>query len=119
MTEWHLVVGRHDFGSDAPLHGREAGLDLAKATAQRKIAIQVPHFLAVPNIISHTDLVCIVPRQLGQVYADLGQVRVASLPPGISSFTVSQFWHKRFEKDQGSLWLRGVIRELFASPPRK
>jgi len=118
VSEWHLVVGRQEFGSDSLFlaSGDPRAQALARAFRQRKVAVQVPHFLAVPNIISHTDLICVVPRQLGQVYADLGQVRAAALPPGIGSFTVSQFWHKRFAKDQGSLWLRGVIRDLFGSP---
>lgn len=116
-SEWHLVVGRHEFGSDSLLLDDKREHALARAFRQRKVAIQVPHFLAVPNIISNSDLICVVPRQLAQVYADLGQVRAATLPPGISSFTVSQFWHKRFENDKGSVWFRGVIRELFGSKP--
>ncbi|AXK80725.1 LysR family transcriptional regulator [Pseudolabrys taiwanensis] len=120
-SEWHLVVGRQELASDslflAANDKREQAL--ARAFRQRKVAVQVPHFLAVPNIISHTDLICVVPRQLGDIYAELGQVRPATLPPGFGSFTVSQFWHKRFEKDQGSLWLRGVVRELFASPQNR
>lgn len=66
----------------------------------------VPHFLAVPNIIANTDLLCVVPRQLGQVYSDFGQVRIVSLPVKGVFFKVSQFWYKRFDTDQGSIWLR-------------
>ncbi len=114
-SEWHLVVGRHDFGSDTFFRSSDGDLDqgLARAARQRKVAIQVPHFLAVPHIIANTDLICVVPRQLGQVYADLGQVRIVALPVDSVSFTVSQFWHKRFDNDPGNMWLRTVIRELF------
>lgn len=118
-SEWHLVVGRHDFGSDTFFRSTDGGLHLglAKAARQRKIAMQVPHFLAVPNIIANTDLLCVVPRQLGQVYADFGQVRIVALPIKGESFKVSQFWHTRFDSDQGSLWLRETIRSLFKSGP--
>ncbi|HVZ51083.1 MAG TPA: LysR family transcriptional regulator [Pseudolabrys sp.] len=115
MTEWHLVVGRHDFGSDTYLYAGQTQHALAHTTAQRKIAIQVPHFLAVPNIVANTDLVCIVPRQLGQVYAEYGQVRIVPLPFKSVPFTVSQFWHDRFDRDQGNIWLRAVIKALFAA----
>jgi DNA-binding transcriptional LysR family regulator len=114
-TEWHLAVGRHDFGSDTYLHADESGPDLVRATAQRKIAIQVPHFLAVPNIVANTDLICIVPRQLGQVYAEYGQVRIVTLPFKSVPFTVSQFWHERFSRDMGNAWLRTLINGLFAT----
>ena len=110
MTEWHLIVGRHDFGSDTYLHAGQANHDLRQATVQRKIAIQVPHFLAVPNIVANTDLVCIVPRQLGRVYAEYEQVRIVRLPFKSVPFTVSQFWHGRFDQDQGKIWLRAVIQ---------
>lgn len=115
MTEWHLVVGRHDFGTDTYLHAGQPHHDLPRATGQRKIAIQVPHFLAVPNIVANTDLVCIVPRQLGQVYAEYGQVRAVPLPFKSVAFPVSQFWHERFDRDQGNTWLRAVIKDLFAA----
>jgi DNA-binding transcriptional LysR family regulator len=115
MTEWHLVVGRRDFGFDTYLHAGEAHHDLAYAIAQRKIAIQVPHFLAVPNIVANTELICIVPRQLGQVYAEYGQVRIVALPFKSVPFTVSLFWHGRFDRDQGNSWLRTVIKDLFAT----
>jgi DNA-binding transcriptional LysR family regulator len=114
MNEWHLAVGRHDFGSDTYLHSDQAHHDLRQAITERKIAIQVPHFLAVPNIVADTDLVCIVPRQLGQVYAEYKQVRIVPLPFKSVPFTVSQFWHERFDRDQGNVWLRSVIRTLFA-----
>jgi len=115
MTEWHVVVGRHDFGADTYLHTGQPHHDLARTTAQRKIAIQVPHFLAVPGVVANTDLVCIVPRQLGQVYAEYGQVRTVPLPFKSAPFTVSQFWHERFDRDQGNIWLRAVIKDLFAA----
>jgi DNA-binding transcriptional LysR family regulator len=114
VTEWHLVVGRHDFGSDTYLHAGDARVDLAAATTKRKIAIQVPHFLAVPNIVANTDLICIVPRQLGEVYAEYGQVRIIALPFKSVPFTVSQFWHERFSRDLGNAWLRTTIKDLFA-----
>lgn len=121
VSEWHLAVGRQEFGSESFFLETDGKREhaLAQVFRERKVAIQVPHFLAVPNIIRNTDLICIVPRQLGRVYEDLGQVRIANLPPGIGSFTVSQFWHKRFGKDEGNVWLRGVIRDLFGSASGK
>jgi DNA-binding transcriptional LysR family regulator len=117
-SEWHLVVGRHDVESDTILRfgGRAAsrGRGMADVPHPAKIAMTVPHFLAVPNIIANTDFLCIVPRRLAQVYADFGQVRIAALPATGETFEVSQFWHKRLDADPGSLWLRQTVRSLFA-----
>ena len=114
-SEWHLVVGRADAGPDVFLRATNASLEkgFSKAVRERKVALLVPHFLAVPNIIANTDLVCVVPRQLGQVYEAYGQVRIVALPVKCESFAVSQFWHKRFDADQGNVWLRAQVRDLF------
>jgi DNA-binding transcriptional LysR family regulator len=114
-SEWHLVVGRPDAGPDVFLRATNAAMEkvFSKAVRERKVALLVPHFLAVPNIICNTDLLCVVPRQLGQVYEAYGQVRIVALPVACGSFAVSQFWHKRFDSDQGNVWLRAQIRDLF------
>jgi DNA-binding transcriptional LysR family regulator len=114
-SEWHLVVGRAEAGPDVFLRAINPAMEkgFSKAVRERKVALQVPHFLAVPNIIANTDLLCVVPRQLGQVYEALGQVQIVTLPVKCDSFAVSQFWHKRFESDQGTEWLRGQVRDLF------
>lgn len=41
--------------------------------------------------------------------------RKQPLPVKSRSFRVGQFWHRRFDHDQGSTWLRGVIGDLFAA----
>ena len=117
VGEWHLVVGRHDVGSENFFRRLDGNLDreLAKLGVERKVAMQVPHFLAVPNIIASTDLLCVVPKRLAQVYAAYGHVRFLPLPVKSRSFRVAQFWHRRFDHDQGGTWLRGVIGDLFAA----
>jgi len=119
-AEWHLVVGRYQAGSEAVFRSLDGNLvrELARKGIERKVAIRVPDFLAVPNIIAGTDLLCVVPRQLAEVYATHGQVRIMPLPVKAESFRVAQFWHKRFDSDQGNEWLRGVIREIFEVAPR-
>lgn len=115
--EWHLVVGRADAGPDVFLRATNASLQegFSKAVRERKVALLVPHFLAVPNTIANTDLLCVVPRQLGQVYEALGQVKIVALPVKCESFAVSQFWHKRFDTDQGNVWLRSQVLDLFGN----
>jgi DNA-binding transcriptional LysR family regulator len=119
-SEWHLVVGRPDAGPDVFLRATNAAMEksFSKAVRERKVALLVPHFLAVPNIIANTDLICVVPRQLAQVYETYGQMRIIALPVSCASFAVSQFWHKRFDADQGNAWLRNLVHDLFASKNR-
>jgi hypothetical protein len=55
----------------------------------------------VPNIIAGTDVLCVVPRMPAEVYAAPRQVRFLPLSLRVEGFSVSQFWHKRFDGDQG------------------
>jgi DNA-binding transcriptional LysR family regulator len=114
-SEWHLLVGRYDDASENLFRSLDGDLErqLAQRGIARKIAMRVPHFLSVPNVIASTDLLCVVPRRLADVYAAQGQVRFVPLPVPSESFRVSQFWHRRFEHDQGNRWLRETIRALF------
>jgi DNA-binding transcriptional LysR family regulator len=116
VSEWHLVVGRGDPGSDTYLQPKRASdPEFRDAIGRRKIAIQVPHFLAVPGIVASTDFICVVPRRLGQVYSDYGQVRLVDLPFRSAVFTVSMFWHKRLDSDPANVWLRNVLQRLFST----
>lgn len=99
------------------LDGRQ-NRELEKKVRERKVAMLVPHFLAVPNIMADTDFLCIVPRQLGQAYMASGRVRIVSLPFDYLPFTVSQFWLRRFNSDPGNFRLRDTIRRLFRRASR-
>jgi DNA-binding transcriptional LysR family regulator len=114
-SEWHLLVGRYDDVPENFFRSLDGDLErqLAQRGTVRKVAMRVPQFLSVPNVIASTDLLCVVPRRLAQVYAAQGQVRVVPLPVPSGSFRVSQFWHRRFEHDQGNRWLRETIGALF------
>jgi DNA-binding transcriptional LysR family regulator len=110
-----LVVGRYQQEAENFFRSLDGNLErtLEQKQVARKVAMRVPHFLAVPNIIASTDLLCVVPRRLAEVYAAFGQVRLVPLPVKSESFRVSQFWHKRFDLDQGNLWLRRLTSDLF------
>ena len=63
-----------------PLARRQLGARTVAKGVDRKVALRVPDFLAVASIISSTDLLCVVPRHLAEVYAAYGQVRLVPLP---------------------------------------
>ncbi len=79
---------------------------------QRKIALRVPNYLAIPFVIEQTDMLVTLPERLGEVLKGRGQFKVLRLPFKSPSFTVKQHWHERFHRDPGNQWLRRVIVEL-------
>jgi DNA-binding transcriptional LysR family regulator len=80
---------------------------------ERRLVLQIPGFLGLPAILSTTDLVATLPRQIGETLAQAAGLRVLRCPLAIPGFAVRQHWHARYHQDAANRWLRGVCAELF------
>jgi DNA-binding transcriptional LysR family regulator len=82
----------------------------SKARAlQRKVVVQVPHFLSVPYLLATSDLIATVPQRLAQqACAHFGLVALEH-PVAVPEFQVSMFWHKRVHQDAACQWLRAWL----------
>jgi DNA-binding transcriptional LysR family regulator len=87
--------------------------ELAAQGVIRNVAIRIEHFLAVPTIISQSDLICTVPYAIGASLAKLADIRLVRLPYKTRRRIVRQHWHARFHNDPANRWLRGLVAELF------
>lgn len=86
---------------------------IERLNIRRRVQLELPGFLGLTAIISTTDLIVTLPRQIGETLAKAGELRVLDCPFPIPSFTVKQHWHARFHHDAGNRWLRGVCAGLF------
>jgi DNA-binding transcriptional LysR family regulator len=80
---------------------------------RRKIGLRVPSFLGVAPILTGTDLLAIVPEQLGRYLASTGKIKLQPLPFSIAPYYILQHWHERYNHDPANIWFRGLIAELF------
>jgi DNA-binding transcriptional LysR family regulator len=94
---------------------------LAAKGIKREFAVSVPHYLAIPTIVSTTDLIATLPHRAALALCDLAKIRVHALPVSIPSFDVCLFWHPRFHEDPRVQWMRNLMLELFqaARTPRQ
>ncbi len=83
---------------------------------ERRVLLELPGFLGLPAIVSTTDLIASLPRQIGQTLARQGGLRVHDCPVQIPTFTVKQHWHARLHHDAAHRWLRSVCAALFMRP---
>lgn len=83
--------------------------------AQRKVRLQVPHFLSVPPIVANTDLIATVPERLAIECASPYQLQVLEHPVKMPAFELKMFWHRRVHTDPGNQWLRKLIAEFFSA----
>ncbi len=87
---------------------------LERAGLGGRIAVRVPHFLALPMIVAHTDLLATVPRPLGHILRGAADIRLYRHPLALPRLRIRQVWHERFHRDPANRWLRAVLRDVFA-----
>jgi DNA-binding transcriptional LysR family regulator len=107
QEEVHLVVTTTGTG--------HAIVERAIATKgiRRKIGLRVPSFLGADAIIANTDMIMILPEQMGLIMTATGNIRLYQLPFSAPTYRVMQHWHERYSRDPGNKWLRGLVSELF------
>jgi len=81
---------------------------------RRGESLRLPGFLGLAAIVSTTDLIATVPRQIGETLVRNESLRLFECPIRIPRYAVKQHWHARFHHDPGNRWLRGVCATLFA-----
>ena len=93
-------------------HGRvdEA---LERQGLQRRIRLTVPHYVALGDVLGHSDLIATVPERFaGRVIGPFA-LTTRPLPLSVDGSVIHQFWHARLHKDPGHQWLRGVVAQCF------
>jgi DNA-binding transcriptional LysR family regulator len=90
---------------------------LERKGVQRTFAVQVPTFLGLSRMVATSSLVAIVPLRLGTIFAAESQVKIVSLPIRFPSYVVNQYWHERYHRDPGGIWLRSLVYETANSLP--
>ena len=87
---------------------------LARARVERRVMLSLPGFLGLAAIVSASDLVATLPRQIGELLARNAKLRVLACPFPMPSFTVKQHWHARFHQDPANRWLREQVAGLLS-----
>jgi DNA-binding transcriptional LysR family regulator len=93
-------------------HGRvdEA---LEKQGLKRSFRLTVPHYVALGDVLGHSDLIATVPERFAQrVIAPFG-LTTRPLPLHVEASAIHQFWHARLYKDPGHQWLRALVAQCF------
>ena len=85
----------------------------------RRIALSVPHFLAIPLIIAESDLVVTVPYAVARSFARMTALKLLRPPIPVRQADVMQHWHARFHHDAANRWLRGIVSSLFLAASRR
>jgi len=116
-NEEHLIDGfLAERGVLRRVHVEQAVLAAPRRPArQPRIAVKVPTFSNVADLVARTDMVASLPRRLAGDAQ--GSHRVAALEPPFATVPVAieALWHWRTESDAGVVWLREQVKEVAAS----
>lgn len=79
-----------------------------------RIVLRARHFGALPDLVTSSDLLAIVPSMYA---ASRSGLRVWKLPFA-PWYDVRLVWHASTARDPARQWLRALLESLFRSPPR-
>jgi DNA-binding transcriptional LysR family regulator len=86
---------------------------LTSRQVNARIAVQVSNFLGVMALITGTDLIATIPRRLALTMRKFARINVLPPPVPLPKIKVSLYWHERFHRDPGNVWLRSVYVKAF------
>ena len=96
----------------ATLHGSIERM-LTRLEINDRVVLRVRHYGALPELVTNTDLLAIVPQMFADAVAVRYAVRVWTLPGQGPRADVRMLWHHSVSDDPSHAWLRAAVRRLF------
>jgi DNA-binding transcriptional LysR family regulator len=80
---------------------------------RRKVAMYTSNVLSVPFVVMDTQLVATLPYAVVTRFTSLTSQVVAALPPFDLTYDLKLHWHRRFDNEPRSIWLREQLAAVF------
>jgi DNA-binding transcriptional LysR family regulator len=117
LTAEHVVVRPEGRNSQEVLERY-----IERRRMRRKVALYSQHVLSLPFIVKDSDLVATIPYAVVTRFASLIHDLAAALPPFEITYDLKLHWHRRFDNDPRSRWLRDQLivmyrRRQWLTPP--
>jgi DNA-binding transcriptional LysR family regulator len=81
---------------------------------RRKAAVYTSHVLSVPFIVMESDLLATLPYAVVTRFSSLTSNVVAALPPFDITYDLKLHWHRRFDNEPRSQWVREQLAAVFS-----
>ena len=103
----HIVIRREGRSQQILEHFLE------RRRLRRKVAMYTSNVLSVPFIVMDTQLVATLPYAVVTRFASLTSQVAAALPPFDLTYELKLHWHRRFDNEPRSTWLREQLAAVF------
>lgn len=117
MTLKRFLDARHLRVAMSPTDLRFVDSKLAAQGLSRKISINVPQWLLVPEMLRETDLLGVISERIGRKLTAQGIV-CKPLPFESPEFDWKIYWHHRHAHSKAHLWMKQLILDEAAARPR-
>lgn len=107
MAAEHIVVRREGRSQDV----LEQFIERRKM--RRRIALYTSNVLSVPFIVMESQLMATLPYAVVTRFASLTSQLAAALPPFDLTYDLKLHWHRRFDNEPRSIWLREQLAAVF------
>jgi DNA-binding transcriptional LysR family regulator len=85
---------------------------LAALGKRRKIALAIPQFLLIPQLVSRSDFVATMGERVARYFAQRMKIQMLALPLDLGEVPITLAWHPRHHAEPPHQWLRGLIAEV-------
>lgn len=106
-----LQQARHVQVSSAEHSHHAINAAFVQQGVKRNVVLEVPHFVALPDVLAATDLYATVPHHLAAVFAQDCALRIYEFPISLPHASVSLHWHESFESDEANVWMRQLLTD--------
>ncbi|TXI84982.1 HTH-type transcriptional regulator LeuO [Cupriavidus sp. H19C3] len=113
MTLRRFLSAGHLRVSMSPTDIRFVDNILAAQGLQRRVVLNVPHWLLVPKILESTDLLAVTSEKLARHFLD-DRLVLARLPFDTPQFHWNMYWHRRYDRSHAHTWLRAQVKRACA-----
>ena len=86
---------------------------LERRRMRRKVVLYTSNVLSVPFIVMDTQLVATLPYAVVTRFASITSQVAAALPPFDVPYDLKLHWHRRFDNEPRSIWLREELTAVF------
>jgi DNA-binding transcriptional LysR family regulator len=91
---------------------------LERRRIRRNVALVSPHFLSVPFLVAGSNLIATMPHSVAVHFSTMSPLLVSTAPPFEAPlFDLKLHWHRRFDNEARSRWLRDQLAEVFREDP--
>jgi len=78
---------------------------------ESQVRVVSENFLLSAHIAERADLILTVPSRVASI-VNADAARTVKPPVQLPGFTVKQYWHERYDREPGNIWLRSTIARL-------